>query len=247
MSDTTTPPEMYGHTSQIADVTTTENEALNIMLLIEHDFITGLEEGKIENAAKTYREFTKIVAQLYHGKHTPQEIRTALVLAEDHLTVILDDEEIECAISFKYAEKALEFIKRFLNYYGEEAEVEIPVSEDKPMPSKKSVKVFGWKLGFTDLVELLDSLIEMEAIDIPERARKDFINAIFKLFGVNKTVADFNRARHKLAEKILDDPKTTNKKNPKLIRGTFLPKLHKNLEQAWQIRYNSNNREPRTR
>lgn len=242
MPDTTTPPEMYGHTSRTADVTTTENETLNIMLLIEHDFIIGLEEGKIENAAKTYREFTKIVAQLCHGNHSHKEIRTALVLAEDHLTVILDDEEIECAISFKYAEKALEFIKRFLNYHGEKAEIVQKAEEGQLVFSKQPVKVFGWKLSFTDLVELLDALIEMEAIDIPERCKKDFLNAIFKLFGVNKTAADFNKARHKLAEKILDDPKTTDKKNPKLVRGTFLPMLHKNLEQAWENRYNSNNR-----
>ena len=117
MTETAAPPESYGHTSICADVTTNrkEYEALEITLLIEHDLIIELEEGRIHNASKKYREFTKIVAILFHGHHSPDEIRTALILAEDHLTVILEDGDIECAISFKYAEKALNLIRRLIN------------------------------------------------------------------------------------------------------------------------------------
>lgn len=99
MTETAAPPESYGHTSICADVTTNrkEYEALEITLLIEHDLIIELEEGRIHNASKKYREFTKIVAILFHGHHSPDEIRTALILAEDHLTVILEDGDIECA------------------------------------------------------------------------------------------------------------------------------------------------------
>ena len=248
MTETATPPESYGHTSICADVTTNRNEykALEITLLIEHDLIIELEEGRIHNASKKYREFTKIVAILFHGHHSPDEIRTALILAEDHLTVILEDGDIECAISFKYAEKALNFIRRFLNYHGKAAENTVTDSVDVAKTTDKApVQEFTWKMAFTDLVEMLDALIEMNAVEIPERCRKDFITAVFRLFGVKKSVADFNKARHKLAEKMLEEPETTNKKNPKLKRGTFLPLLHENLEKAWEKRYMDNN--PRRR
>lgn len=241
MTEATTPPEMYGHTSATADVTTPEQnyKTLDITLLIEHDFIIDLEDGIIENAAKAYREFTKFVAQLYHGQHSPSEIRTALILAEDHLIVILDDEEIECAMSFKYAEKALKFIQKFLNFHGEPVEMDAEMPDETTVNSEKApVTVFKWKLKFTDLVELIDALIEKEAVDIPPRAKKDFLNAIFRLFGVNKTPGDFNKARHKLCEKILDTPDSAmKKKNPVLKRSTFLPSLHEVVEEAWEKRY----------
>lgn len=108
-------------------------------------------------------------------------------MAEDHLTVILEDGDIECAISFKYAEKALNFIRRFLNYHSKAAENTVTDSADVAKTTDKApVQEFMWKMTFTDLVEMLDALIEMNAVEIPERCRKDFITAVFRLFGVKK-------------------------------------------------------------
>ena len=118
-----------------------DSESLNIFILIEHEFFIGVETGELDNLKDTYATFTKTVVMLFHGSHNKSEVHSALIVAEDHLTIILEDSTHLDENFLRFVERAIKFIKRYIDrigewvknnpmYDGEVAIVSATVSED---------------------------------------------------------------------------------------------------------------------
>ncbi len=95
------------------------SESLNIFILIEHEFFIGVEAGELDNIKDTYATFTKAIVMLFHGSHNKSEVHSALIVAEDHLTIILEDSTHLDESFLRFVERAIKFIKRYLDRIGE--------------------------------------------------------------------------------------------------------------------------------
>lgn len=91
-----TPPDAYkgGHDVPMASVTapqekTNDNAAMpvNLFALTDHDFICEvIADTDAKRIYESYLRFTRDILTLYHGQHSNDEIHSALIIAEDHLT-----------------------------------------------------------------------------------------------------------------------------------------------------------------
>ncbi len=184
------------------------SESLNIFILIEHEFFIGVEAGELDNLKNTYATFTKAIVMLFHGSHNKSEVHSALIVAEDHLTVILEDYTHLDADFLRFVERAIKFIKRYIDRIGEwvknnpmsDGEVAIvtaPVSEDSA--TIEEVSSIQWEGKFTELVELVFALIISGKISAETDA--EFIRTIFRVFGVKKSLTEYYKALKKIEEK----------------------------------------------
>ena len=184
------------------------SESLNIFILIEHEFFIGVEAGELDNLKNTYATFTKAIVMLFHGSHNKSEVHSALIVAEDHLTVILEDYTHLDADFLRFVERAIKFIKRYIDRIGEwvknnpmsDGEVAIvtaPVSEDSA--TIEEVSSIQWEGKFTELVELVFALIISGKISAETDA--EFIRTIFRVFGVKKSLTEYYKALKKMEEK----------------------------------------------
>lgn len=184
------------------------SESLNIFILIEHEFFIGVEAGELDNLKDTYATFTKAIVMLFHGSHNRSEVHSALIVAEDHLTVILEDYTHLDADFLRFVERAIKFIKRYIDRIGEwvknnpmsDGEVAIvtaPVSEDSA--TIEEVSSIQWEGKFTELVELVFALIISGKISAETDA--EFIRTIFHVFGVKKSLTEYYKALKKIEEK----------------------------------------------
>ena len=139
------------------------SESLNMFILIEHEFFIGVEAGELDNLKDTYATFTKAVVMLFHGSHNKSEVHSALIVAEDYLTIILEDSTHLDENFLRFVERAIKFIKRYIDRIGEwvknnplnEGEVAIvsaTVSED--CIAVDEVSSIQWEGKFTELVEI---------------------------------------------------------------------------------------------
>ena len=183
-------------------------ESLNIFILIEHEFFIGVEAGELDNLKDTYATFTKAIVMLFHGSHNKSEVHSALIVAEDHLTVILEDYTHLDADFLRFVERAIKFIKRYIDRIGEwvknnpmsDGEVAIvtaSVSEDSA--TIEDVSSIQWEGKFTELVELVFALIISGKISSETDA--EFIRAIFHVLGIKKSLTDYYKALKKIEEK----------------------------------------------
>ena len=184
------------------------SESLNIFILIEHEFFIGVEAGELDNLKNTYATFTKAIVMLFHGSHNKSEVHSALIVAEDHLTVILEDYTHLDADFLRFVERAIKFIKRYIDRIGEwvknnpmsDGEVAVvtaPVSEDSA--TIEEVSSIQWEGKFTELVELVFALIISGKISAETDA--EFIRTIFRVFGVKKSLTEYYKALKKIEEK----------------------------------------------
>lgn len=184
------------------------SESLNIFMLIEHEFFIGVEAGELDNLKDTYATFTKAVVMLFHGSHNKSEVHSALIVAEDHLTIILEDSTHLDESFLRFVERAIKFIKRYLDRIGEwvknnplnDGEVAIvsaTVSEDNI--AVEEVPSIQWEGKFTELVELILALLISGKVSSETDA--EFIRTIFRIFGVKKNLTEYYKALKKIEEK----------------------------------------------
>lgn len=211
--------------------------SFNIFLLIEHDFFIGIEAGELANLKDTYATFTKAIVMLFHGSHNKSEVHSALIVAEDHLTVILEDSTHLDDNFIRFIERAIRFIKRYISRIGEwtnnkpvyDNEISIvsaSISEDSV--AVEEVSTIRWAGKFTELVELVFSLLISGKLSAETDA--EFIRSILRIFGVKKTLTDYYKALKKIEEK---HPKG----NDTLGRCKILPQLLEDTEKELQRRY----------
>lgn len=184
------------------------SESLNIFILIEHEFFIGVEAGELDNIKDTYATFTKAIVMLFHGSHNKSEVHSALIVAEDHLTIILEDSTHLDESFLRFVERAIKFIKRYLDRIGEwvkdnplnDGEVAIvsaTVSGDSI--AVEEVSSIQWDGKFTELVELVLALLISGKISAETDA--EFIRTIFRVFGVKKSLTEYYKALKKIEEK----------------------------------------------
>lgn len=227
-----------GHTVSLTDMTASNpvieegHSPINMFVLLDHDFIAevscGTDDRKIY---ESYLRFTREIVSVYHGKHSKDEIRSALIIAEDHLTILLEDISEGSEVAIKFVGRAINFLKKYIQSIADwfaangMAEKKQIVSESE----RATAYEFDFNGEFTEFVELVDSLLEYECFDsINDGTHKDsvFIRVMLDLFGFrNKTVQHFRAARNKLFNKL---PKEGNG------RCKFLPSLLKNIEDIWE-------------
>ena len=212
-------------------------ESLNIFILVEHDFFLGVEAGELENLKDTYATFTKTIVMLFHGSHNKSEVHSALIVAEDYLTIILEDSTnlndnylrfVERAITLitRYIERIGEWVKNNSVNGGEVAIVSTTVSENTI--TVEEVSAIQWEGKFTELVELVFALLISGKISAETDA--EVIRAIFHIFGVKKSMTDYYKALKKIEEK---QPKDDDAPG----RCKALPQLLKDTEKELQRRY----------
>lgn len=205
-------------------------EGYHLYTLIEHDFITGLQSGAINNISDCYIHFTKTVVSLYHRHHCKEEIRSAFHLVEDHLLIMLEDVEDLCDVIKKFLNRAINFIKKFVKHISDwfmSNKVNVEPSAKEEVREKDS-EVFAWEAPFTELVELTDALLSDKKFGNIVNAR--FIKAFFGLLGVKKTPNDYYRALKKLQEKAPRNDEGTG-------RSKLLLSLLTNTEERWRKIY----------
>lgn len=188
------------------------SESLNMFILIEHEFFIGVEAGELENLKDTYATFTKAVVMLFHGSHNKSEVHSALIVAEDYLTIILEDSTHLNENFLRFVERAIKFIKRYIDRIGEwvknnpvnEGEVAIvsaTVSDD--CITVEDVSSIQWEGKFTELVELVIALLISGKVSSETDA--EFIRTIFHIFGVKKSLTEYYKALKKIEEKTPKD------------------------------------------
>ena len=134
--------------------------------------------------------------------------RQALIVAEDHLTIILEDSTHLGENCLRFIGRAINFIKRYINRIGEwiqthksgNSEVDVlkaTVSEEGINIEKESV--INWDGKFTEIVELVCALLMSGKIAAETDA--EFIRGIFHLLGIKKTVTDYYKTLKKIEEK----------------------------------------------
>lgn len=162
-----------GHIGMTADMTdktnkSTADETFNVFILLEHEFLAGAETGELDNLKDTYSTFTKTVVMLFHGDYNKSEVHSALIVAEDHLTVILEDSTHLEESYLRFIERAINFIKRYINRIGEWIESH-PLKEGEVAVVKATVSgdeiningatTINWDGKFTEIVELIYALL----------------------------------------------------------------------------------------
>lgn len=203
--------------------------AIRFTILIEHTFCTEVVTGSSNNLSFSYQEFTRDVVNLFHGNHDMEHIHTALILAEDHLSIILEDNQTLTPEYLRFIERAIVFIRKYLaRITGFTGKVEVSSDTSSQEDVKTEEPTFRWNGKFTELVELLSALFIGEYVESTYKSQ--FIRSIFKTFGVNKTMNDYYKTLRKLEEKT---PKEDNA--PK--RCVILPRLLSLTEEAWQEKY----------
>lgn len=201
-----------GHIERTIDMTENNkslvNESLNIFLLIEHEFFIGVESGELDNLKDTYATFTKSIVMLFHGSHNKSEVHSALIVAEDYLTIILEDSTHLDGNFLRFVERAIKFIKRYIvricewvRYHslirGEASMSAATISETEI--SDKEVSSIQWEGKFTELVELVFALIISGKVSAETDA--EFIRTIFLSLGIKKSLTDYYKALKKIEEK----------------------------------------------
>lgn len=202
-----------GHIEMTADMTdktnkSTVDETFNVFILLEHEFFAGIETGELDNLKDTYSTFTRTVVMLFHGDYNKSEVHSAFIVAEDHLTVILEDSTNLEESYLRFIERAINFIKRYINRIGEWIESH-PLKEGEVSVVKATVSgddvnidettTINWDGKFTEIVELTYSLLLSGKVATETDA--EFIRGIFHLLGIKKTVTDYYKALKKIEEK----------------------------------------------
>lgn len=213
------------------------SESLNMFILIEHEFFIGVEAGELDNLKDTYATFTKAVVMLFHGSHNKSEVHSALIVAEDHLTVILEDSTNLDECFLRFVGRAIKFIKRYIDRIGEwvkdnplnDGEVAIvsaTVSDDSI--AVEEVSSIQWEGKFTELVELVLALLISGKVSSETDA--EFIRTIFRIFGVKKSLTEYYKALKKIEEKTPKDDDVPG-------RCKVLVQLLQDTEKELQRRY----------
>lgn len=184
------------------------DESFNVFILLEHEFLAGIETGELDNLKDTYSTFTRTVVMLFHGDYNRSEVHSAFIVAEDHLTVILEDSTHLEESYLRFIERAINFIKRYINRIGEwieshtlkEGEVAVvkaTISDDKIKIDEATT--ISWDGKFTEIVELIYALLLSGKVSTETDA--EFIRGIFHLLGIKKTVTDYYKSLKKIEEK----------------------------------------------
>lgn len=227
-----------GHTVSLTGMTASSpvieeySSPINMFILLDHDFIAEVSCGNDDRKIyESYLRFTREIVSVYHGKHSKDEIRSALIIAEDHLSILLEDISEGSEVAIKFVGRAINFLKKYIQSIAEwfaangMAEKKQIVSESE----RATAYEFNFNGEFTEFVELVDSLLEYECFDsINDGTLKDslFIRVMLDLFGFrHKTVQHFRAARNKIFNKLPKDGKG---------RCKLLPSLLKNIEDIWE-------------
>lgn len=241
-----TPPEAVkgGHTASMTSVTASQptsgpNKTLDIFMLTDHDFIVEvLADSDANKIYETYLRFTRDILTLYHGQHSKDEIHSALIIAEDHLTILMEDIEDGSEVSIKFVGRAIKFLKQHIQRLADKcvfagvAEKKEVVEETKPA----TAYTFKFTRPFNQLVELLDALTNIkcfENIENGEVRESAFIRFMLDLFGFrHKTLRDYRAARNKLYQKAPP---------PGQGRCKLLPDMQTITEKIWEEKYFGSN------
>ena len=228
-----------GHTLSDENVTASSSNqeeapaTLDVFVLLDHVFFMVIFSDTPENIYKAYLSFTKDILSLYHGKYDKDEIRSALIIAEDHLTILIEDSESGCEASIKFAGRAIKFLKQYIQLIAEKC-VAQGIAEKKEVTTENLrflAYTFIWGHKFTEFIEIVEGILEMECIrNIAQGEVKEalFIRVMMDLFGFkDKTLQDYRAARNKLRRKA---PKADGK-------CKMLQDLKDNLEAAWTKSY----------
>ena len=217
MSKNTTQPACdivaKGHIETTAGMTDTilkspVDESFNVFILLEHEFLAGIETGELGNLKYTYSTFTKSVVLLFHGDYNKSEVHSALIVAEDHLTIILEDSTNLEESYLRFIGRAINFIKRYINRIGEWIENHQPENSEvgvvKATVSEEGINIekesaINWDGKFTEIVELVCALLMSGKVSAETDA--EFIRGIFHMLGIQKTVTDYYKALKKIEEK----------------------------------------------
>lgn len=204
-------------------------EPLDMFLLIHHDFTLSVEDGVCENIGENYAMFRKVVITIYHGAHCKEEIRSALNLAEDHLTILHEDgEDLDEEVK-KFLLRAIKFIRKYTDQIGAWFEAQ---SKNKPVETEPQVsqivykEEIRWDGKFNQLVELISALILSGNVGCNNDA--DFIRVMLRTFGRKETVDAYHRALIKCKERQPSDEDTG------LGRCKLLNKLLEDTETEWR-------------
>lgn len=184
------------------------DESFNVFILLEHEFLAGIETGELKNLRDTYATFTKTVVLLFHGEHDISVVHSALIVAEDHLTIILEDSTDLDESLLRFVDRAIKFIKRYIDRIGEwikthplkDGEVAIlsaSVSEDEIKID--AATTLHWEGKFTELVEIIFSLLISGKVSSETDA--EFIRTVFRILDVKKSLTDYYKALKKIEEK----------------------------------------------
>jgi len=213
------------------------SESLNIFILIEHEFFISVEAGELDNLKDTYATFTKAVVMLFHGSHNKSEVHSALIVAEDHLTVILEDSTNLDECFLRFVGRAIKFIKRYIDRIGEwmrnrplndeETTIVSPASSEDNI-AVGEVSSIQWEGKFTELVELVIALLISGKVSSETDAA--FIRTIFHIFGVKKSLTEYYKALKKIEEKTPKDDDAPG-------RCKVLVQLLQDTEKELQRRY----------
>lgn len=235
-----------GHTANPADVTSHDTrpsdstQPIDLFMLTDHEFIVEvIADTDAHRIYEAYLRFTRDILTLYHGQHSADEIHSALIIAEDHLTILMEDIEDGSEVSVKFVGRAIKFLKQHIQRLAEKCvsagvaeKQEVVVKESKPA----TCYTFKFSRPFNQLVELLDSLVNIECFENirnGEVRESTFIRFMLDLYGFgHKSVRDYRAARNKLYQKAPP---------PGQGRCKMLPDMLTATEKIWEEKYFGSN------
>lgn len=211
---------------------------MDCFILLNHEFILGIQTGDLADVYTSYSTFTKTIVALFHAEHNKSEVHSALIVAEDQLTVILEDATHLDDSFMRFVDRAIRFIRRYIERIREWIRVNFPstkcnaavvtggISENSSRADDATD--IRWDGKFTELVELIFALLISGKLSSDTDA--GVIRSIFQIFGVKKSMTDYYKTLKKIEEK---NPKDEDSPG----RCKLLERLLRDTEKELQKKY----------
>lgn len=161
--------------------------------LLKTEFFRRLEEGIEEQIRSHYEDMRSFMVKFANDNLSWRDIHTGLTILISEIEVIIEDEIP--AILKKYCKRVLSIAKGLL------AQIELisdkgfmPVTK-KATPTESEEAPVTLTAQYSDVVEIINLIIAMKMINGGNIKNEVIIQRMHRVFGLNKTVADYYSAR----------------------------------------------------
>lgn len=161
--------------------------------LLKTEFFRRLEEGIEEQIRSHYEDMRSLMVKFAHGNLSWRDIHTGLTILISEVEVIIEDEIP--AILKKYGKRVLSIARGLL------AQIELITDKGIQFTPKTSASTeqveepVTLTAQYSDVVEIINLIIAMKMINGGNIKNEVIIQRMHKVFGLNKTVADYYSAR----------------------------------------------------
>lgn len=174
-------------------VTQNNDRIMEKFSLLKTEFFRRLEEGIEEQIKSHYEDMRSIMVKFAHGNLSWRDIHTGLTILISEVEVIIEDEIP--AILRKYGKRVLSIAKGLLAQIELITEKDIMPTTKTGTPSEQIEDTVTLTAKYSDVVEIINLIIAMKMLNGGNIKNEVIIQRMHRVFGLNKTVADYYSAR----------------------------------------------------